>query len=132
LPSRTGGLVISFDLDIAGLFRFRPTDCYVRLQALFANHDRLRGIDSALGLNLPGLVRQAGLVEPHIVFIHPVHLRGEGKRIAEYSFFEATRVVRSGLTSDVELKRLAGALAADETIMVGESRMPSAWARKPR
>jgi len=134
--ARPGGLVICFDLDITGLFSVPATDCYVRLQALFAGHDRLRGIDGALGLNLPRLFRQVGLVEPDIAFIHPVYLRGEGKRIAEYSFFEASpHVVRSGLTTDAELKQLAAALAAvaaDETIMVAQSRMPAAWARKPR
>ena len=133
--AKPGGLIICFDLDITGLFSVPATDCYVRLQALFASHDRLRGIDGALGLNLPQLFRQVGLVEPDIAFIHPVHLRGEGKRIAEYSFFEASpHVVRSGLTTDAELKRLAAALAAvaaDDTIMVAQSRMPAAWARKP-
>jgi len=133
--ARPGGLVICFDLDITGLFSVPATECYVRLQALFASHDRLRGVDGTLGLNLPRLFRQVGLVEPDIAFIHPVYLRGEGKRIAEYSFFEASpHVVRSGLTTDAELKRLAAALAAvaaDETIMVAQSRMPAAWARKP-
>jgi len=52
------------------------------------------------------------------------------KRIAEYSFFESSpHVVRSGPTTDAELKRLAAAVAADETIMV--ARQSAAWARKP-
>jgi SAM-dependent methyltransferase len=133
--ARPGGFVICFDLDVTGLFSIPATDCYVRLQALFASHDRLRGIDSALGLNLPRLFRQVGLVEPDIAFIHPVYLRGEGKRIAEYSFFEAgSHVVKAGLISDAELDRLSAelaAVAADETVSVAQSRMPVTWARKP-
>jgi hypothetical protein len=103
--ARPGGLVICFDADITGLFSVPVTECYVRLQALLASHQRLRGIDNALGLNLPRLLRQVGLVEPEMVFIHPVYLRGEGKRLWEYSFFEASpHIVRSGLTSEAELK----------------------------
>jgi SAM-dependent methyltransferase len=133
--ARPGGLVICFDLDVTGLFSVPVTDCYVRLQALFASHDRFRGIDGALGLKLPRLFRQVGLVEPDIAFIHPVYLRGEGKRIAEYSFFEASpHVVKAGLITDAELDRLAADLAtvaADETVSVAQSRMPVTWARKP-
>jgi hypothetical protein len=44
------------------------------------------------------------------------------KRIAGHSFFESSpHVVRSGPTTDAELKRLAAAVAADETIMVARS-----------
>jgi SAM-dependent methyltransferase len=134
--TRPGGLVICFDLDLAGLFSFPATDCYMRLQELAASYDRLRGIDNALGLNLPRLFRQGGLIEPDMAFIHPVYLRGEGKRFWEYSLFEASpHLVRSGLTTDLELKRLSAAFAAvavDETISVAQARMPAAWARKPR
>src|SRR5262249_18283525 len=41
--ARPGGLVICFDLDVTGLFSMPATDCYGRLQELFASHDRLRG-----------------------------------------------------------------------------------------
>jgi hypothetical protein len=103
----------------------------VRLQVLLASHQRLRGIDNALGLNLPRLLRHVGLVEPEMLFIHSSGL-SSGRRQAPlgYSFFEASpHFVGSGLTSDAELKQLS-ALAADETISVAQARMPAAWARK--
>src|SRR5499427_6382530 len=83
--ARPGGLVICFDLDINGLFSVPATECYVRLRALVASHQPLRGIDNTLGLNLPRLLPQVGLVEPEMAFIHPVYLRGERKRLWEYS-----------------------------------------------
>jgi SAM-dependent methyltransferase len=133
--ARPGGLVICFDADLTGLFSVPATECYVRLQSLLASHLRLRGIDDALGLNLPQLLRQVGLIESDMAFIHPVYLRGEEKRLWEYSFFEASpHFVRSGLTTDAELKRLSAALAAvaaDETVSVAQARMSAAWARKP-
>jgi hypothetical protein len=121
---------------LTGLFSVPAAECYVRLQALFASYQRLRGIDNALGLNLPRLFRQVGLVAPDAAFIRPVYLRGEGKRLWEHSFLEASpHFVRSGLITDAELKQLSAALAAvalDETISVAQARMPAAWARKPR
>jgi hypothetical protein len=96
---------------------------------------RNRGIDNALGIKLPQLFLQVGLVEPDMAFIHPVYLRGEHKRLWEYSFLEASpHFLNSGLTNDAELTRLSAelaAVAADETISVAQSRMPVTWARKP-
>jgi hypothetical protein len=109
---------------------------YRRLrEALAASYQRLRGIDGALGLNLPRLFRQVGLIEPDMAFIHPVYLRGELKGLWEYSFLEASpHFIGSGLITEPELKRLSTALAAvaaDESISVAQARMPAAWARKP-
>jgi SAM-dependent methyltransferase len=133
--ARPGGLVICFDLDITGSFSVPATECYSRLRALAASDQRLRGIDDARGLNLPHLFRQVGLVEPEIAFIHPVYLRGERKRLWEYSFFEASpHFIKSGLTDEAEVKRLSAelaAVAADETVSVAQGRMPATWAHKP-
>jgi len=85
--AKPGGIVVCFDIDFTGLFSVPAAACYARVQELLATHDRLRGIDNALGLNLPRLFRQVGLVEPDTAFIHPVYLRGEQKRLLEYSFF---------------------------------------------
>src|SRR5260370_6075051 len=99
-------------------FRFRPptvTCAFKRCSQATIGSD-------ALGLNLPRLCQQVGLVEPGMAFIHPVYLRGEQKRLWEYSFFAASpHFVGSGLISDPELKRLSvelKAVAADETISV--------------
>jgi SAM-dependent methyltransferase len=133
--ARPGGLVICFDLDITGSFSVPATECYSRLRALAASDQRLRGIDDARGLNLPHLFRQVGLVEPEIAFIHPVYLRGERKRLWEYSFFEASpHFIKSGLTDEAEVKRLSAelaAVAADETVSVAQGRMPATWAHNP-
>jgi SAM-dependent methyltransferase len=132
--ARPGGLVICFDFDFSGLFSFPTTNCYERVRDLILTLDRVRGIDNLLGLKLPRLLQQVGLIDPDVAIIHPIYLRGEGKRLFEYSFFEASgHYVQSGLTSDSELKQLSAelaAVAADETISVAQSRMPVAWARK--
>jgi len=132
---KPGGVVICFDIDFSGLFSFPSAGCCSRIQELLAAHNRHRGIDNALGLGLPRMFLQVGLVKPEMAFIHPVYLRGEEKRLWEYSFFEASPwFVKSGLTSDAELNRLKAALAvvaADETMTVAQCRMPVTWGRRP-
>jgi SAM-dependent methyltransferase len=134
--ARPGGIIICFDLDITGLFSFPATDCYARVQTLIAASSQHRGTDGTLGVRLPRLFLQAGLVEPETAFIHPVYLRGEQKRLWEHSFLEASpQYVRSGLTDEAEVEQLSAELAtvaADETISVAQGRMPVTWARKPR
>ena len=134
--AQPGGVIICFDLDITGLFSFPATACYARVQELIAASGQRRGTDDTLGLKLPRLFLQAGLVEPETAFIHPVYLRGERKRLWEYSFLEASpHLLRAGLTDEVEIRRLSAELAtvaADETVSVAQGRMPVTWARKPR
>jgi len=78
---------------------------------------------------------QAGLVEPETRFIHPVYLRGDQKRLREYSFLEASlHLIDSGLATDAEVERLSvelAVVAADETVSVAQGRMPVTWGRKP-
>jgi ubiquinone/menaquinone biosynthesis C-methylase UbiE len=134
--ARPGGIIICFDIDITGLFSFPSTDCYARVQQLIAASGQHRGTDDTLGVKLPCLFLQVGLVEPEIAFVHPVFLRGEQKRLWEYTFLEASpHFVSSGLTNEAEVKRLSAELAtvaADETVSVAQARMPVTWARKPR
>jgi hypothetical protein len=102
-----------------------------RLRALFASHQQLRRIDDTLGLNLPRLFGQLGLVQTEMAFIYPVYLHGSGS-VYEYSFFEANPYfIGSGLADAAELKRVAEltAVTADETISVAQARMPAAWAQ---
>ena len=103
-----------------------------RLRALFASHQQLRRIGDTLGLNLPRLFGQLGLVQTEMAFIHPVYLHRSGS-VYEYSFFEANPYfIGSGLADAAELKRVAAELAAvtaDETISVAQARMPAAWAQ---
>jgi ubiquinone/menaquinone biosynthesis C-methylase UbiE len=134
--ARPGGLIICFDIDITGLYSFPATACYARVQELIAASGQHRGTDDTLGVKLPRLFLQAGLVQPEIAFIHPVYLRGDEKRLWEYSFLEASpHFVKAGLTNEAEVRRLCAELAtvaADETVSVAQGRMPVIWARKRR
>jgi SAM-dependent methyltransferase len=133
--AKPGGLVIAFDVDLEGLYSVPETRAYVRMRALFFARNSLRGADPRLGLKLPRMFLEAGLHTPETAIVHPIYLRGERKRLWEYSFLEAgAYTVEKGLCTQAELDALAAdlaAIAADETIAVAQGSMPVTWARKP-
>lgn len=133
---RPGGLVIVFDVDLAGLFSVPETKAYARVLELMLARNALRGCDPRLGLKLPRMFLAAGLPAPETALFHPIHLRGERKRLWEYSFLEAGAfTVEKGVCTQAELDALAvdlAAVAADETVAVALAAMPVTWARKPQ
>jgi len=133
--ARPGGLVIVFDVDIGGLFSVPETKAYARARDLFLARTASRGADGRLGLKLPRMFLEAGLGPPETALVHPIYLRGERKRLWEYSLLEAgAYTVEKGLCTQTELDALAAdlaAIAADETIAVAQATMPVTWARKP-
>jgi SAM-dependent methyltransferase len=132
---RPGGVVVCFDLDLDGLFTMPPTDCYDQLRQLYIDRRRQDGLDSALAAKVPSLMMAAGLAAPEMAFIHPVYLRGEKKRLWEFTFTEsAERTLAKKLISPNEFERLmeqVSAVARDDHIAVAQARMPVFWARKP-
>ena len=133
--ARPGGLVIAFDIDLAGIFSTPETPAFVRMREVFFARTSLRGADPRLGLKLPRMFLEAGLGAPETALVHPIHLRGERKRLWAYSLLEAgAYTVEQGICTQAELDRLAvdlAAIAADETISVAAAAMPVTWARKP-
>jgi len=100
-----------------------------------ANCSKRARSDPHTGAKLPRLFLQAGLPKPEIAIIHPIYLRGDGKRLWEYTLLEgAPYMVEKGLCTPADLDRLAAELAvvaADETIAVAQGSMPVVWARNP-
>ncbi|HEV8388785.1 MAG TPA: methyltransferase domain-containing protein [Dongiaceae bacterium] len=133
--ARPGGLVIVFDVDIEGLYSVPPTAAYARVRELVIARTGLRGSDCRLGLKLPQMFLEAGFPAPETAIVHPIYLRGERKRLWEYSFLEAgPYMLEKGLCTQAELDALAAdlaAVAADETIAIAQATMPATWARKP-
>lgn len=132
---RPGGVVLCFDIDLEGIFTLPRTDCYEQLRDIYIERRQQDGLDRALAAKLPSLMTAAGLVDPEMAFIHPVYLRGEEKRLWEFTFAEsAERTLEKQLISPAELDLLMGRVAAvgrDDRIAVAQARMPVCWARKP-
>src|SRR5262249_13083861 len=131
---KPGGVLACFDCDLTSLFSVPHTSTYARVSEILLATGIARGVDFALGLKLPRLFHSCGFAQPEIAFIQPGFLRGEEKRLWEYSFLEASpATVAAGITSQNEVRSLAAELeqiARDETILVAQTRMPVAWARR--
>jgi SAM-dependent methyltransferase len=133
--ARPGGLVIAFDCDLDGLRSVPQTPAYARALELFMTRAAVRGSDPCLGFKLPRMFLEAGLPKPEVAVIHPIYLRGEAKRLWEYTLLEGSSyMVEKGICTQAELDALAvdlAAVATDETIAVAQGSMPVIWARKP-
>ena len=133
---RPGGVVVCFDLDLDGLFTMPQTDCYDQLRELYIERRQQDGLDKTLSAKLPSLMIAAGLAAPEMAFIHPVYLRGEKKRLWEFTFAEsAERTLAKKLISPSEFELLmeqVSAVAGDDNVAVAQARMPVCWARKPK
>jgi ubiquinone/menaquinone biosynthesis C-methylase UbiE len=131
---KPGGALACFDADLTSLFSVPHSKSYARISEIFIATGHARGVDYALGLKLPKLLLSCGFTEPEVAFIQPAYLRGEEKRLWEYSFLEAApAMITAGMTSQDEVATLAAELAQiaqDESIFVAQARMPAAWARK--
>jgi ubiquinone/menaquinone biosynthesis C-methylase UbiE len=131
---KPGGALACFDADLTSLFSVPPSKAYARVSEIFMATGIARGVDYALGLKLPRLFQSCGLAQPEIAFIQPAYLRGEEKRLWEFSFLEASpAMIAAGMTSRDEVSALATELekiARDETVLVAQSRMPVVWARR--
>jgi hypothetical protein len=131
---KPGGALACFDADLTSLFSVPPSNAYARVSEIFMATGIARGVDYALGLKLPRLFQSCGFAEPEIAFIQPAYLRGEEKRLWEFSFLEASpAMIAAGTTSRDEVSALATELekiARDETVLVAQSRMPVVWARR--
>ncbi|MGH6894279.1 MAG: class I SAM-dependent methyltransferase [Dongiaceae bacterium] len=132
--AKPGGLVIASDIDVSGLASVPSIPAYERMREMFRMRGQRRGTDPTIGPKLPRMFLEAGLVSPEIAIIHPIYLRGERKRLWEYTLFESSQfMIEYGVCDQAELDRLAielAAVAADETIAVAQAPMSIAWARK--
>ena len=79
--AKPGGLFVVFDMDINGLYSVPPTPCYARLRDMIREIGKARGRDYEIGIKLPVMFRNAGLLQPDLALIHPIYLHGEEKRL---------------------------------------------------
>lgn len=75
-----------------------------------------------------------GFTTPEVALAQPAIVRGETKRLMEWSITEgAPNLIAAGLTTQEEINQiLVGikALAEDETTVFGISRVTQVWAKK--
>jgi SAM-dependent methyltransferase len=122
-----GGVLVCEDIERDALFAEPPQEVYQqevgRVRAIASK----RGVAANMGRKLPGMLMTLGLADIEVNLHQPVFLRGEGKRLWEYSVAEsAASLVEQGFSTAAELRRILEQMArvnADESVLVGLPRM---------
>lgn len=132
---RPGGLLVCEDIDMATLHTDPPSRSYERFVELAVAFGQQRGADYRLGCRLHRLFRDVGIPHPNLEYAQPAYLRGEVKRLWEYTFLEASpAMIDAGLSSKAEVAQLAielDAIGRDDTTLVAQVRLIAVWGRKP-
>jgi hypothetical protein len=134
-PGRPGGVVILEDIDYDGVFCRPVSPAFERYRSIFMTLVRQRGGDPTIGPWLVGLLRGAGLGDPELRVVQPVHYRGEGK-LGNYITMVniADRAVADGLLAGQEAEGLLTELLTvteDEDTVMGWPRIFQVAARRP-
>jgi 2-polyprenyl-3-methyl-5-hydroxy-6-metoxy-1,4-benzoquinol methylase len=77
---RPGGKVACEELIGPQAFSSPTTLAYARLSAIVTEFGKDRGVDYAIGLRLPHLIKTAGFESPQARFVQPAYFSGEEKR----------------------------------------------------
>ena len=127
------GILVCEDHDDGGIFSEPQTRAYERLVEISEAVNRIRGLDSYIGLKLPRLVREAGFGRPEVVVKQIAELRGPHKLFWEITLREAApAILAAGVATQEELDTVCGeirAIAEDETTLVMLARVTQIWAR---
>jgi|SRR5579862_1017859 len=130
---KPGGVLVCEDHDDGGIFTEPQTRAYRRLVEISDAVNRARGLDSYLGLKLPGLFRAAGFARPNVRFNQLAFLRGEEKRFWEITLREAApAILAAGASTPDEIESICKemqTIANDENILLMLARVTQVWAR---
>jgi SAM-dependent methyltransferase len=110
---RPGGALVCQDMDLLSLIN-EPANCACRrsVELSLALAD-IRGVDYCFGARLEDSAREAGFEALQATAEQPWFLRGEGKRLWEYTFLEAApAMVDADLVRQREVDQLAAELAS--------------------
>jgi SAM-dependent methyltransferase len=134
--TRPGGVVALHEAD-SSTQRIEPAHpAQDRLLELLAQYGALNGIDRSIGLRVPRMLREAGLVDVRVTPMVHVYPPGHGRRGLLLDFAENARgrMLEKRLATERELDDLLGALRRhldDPGTLVVSSLFLQAWGRKP-
>jgi ubiquinone/menaquinone biosynthesis C-methylase UbiE len=132
---KPGGILACEDGDFTRPFCEPPSPAFDRCFELYRALGVTRGADFRLGPKLYGMFLDAGFPAPEVRLVQPVIVRGEAKRLPEWTLEEAIpALLEAGLAPREEIERvLAGmrVLADDERVLFGMAQMTQVWGRKP-
>ena len=132
---RPGGMVVVEDVNFAGCFTEPECPAYDRWVNWFSVAVHRTGGDLDIGPRLPGLLREAGLIDVGVRVAQPVYTDGPEKQLQQLSMEKVRAAILSaGLVDAHEYDAAHSELKAftdDPTTVVASPRMIQAWGRKP-
>ena len=131
---KPSGILAVEDGDFTSPWCYPPLPAFDRAFELYRALGETRGQRFLLGRELYRLVLEAGFRDSQVSLAQPVFVRGDAKRLPEWTLSECKpAMLHSSLATEEEIDRLAAELrdyAADESTLIAMARMTQVWARK--
>jgi SAM-dependent methyltransferase len=134
--TRLGGTVVAEDIDFSGRFCYPLNVAFQRYLDLYVQVARHKGGDPHIGMKLAEMFLAAGLEDVQVQLIQPVHLQGEGKKIAQVTMERiGDAVVSSGFATQAEVDATVAEIAAFTTradTLLSYPRIFQVWGTRTR
>jgi SAM-dependent methyltransferase len=132
---RSGGIVALHEPDSTTQRCDPPHPAQTRLLQLLNTYAEMNGIDRSIGLRVPRILRELGLVDVRTNALVHVYPPAHGRRLLLLEFVEnaRSRILDKELIGEVELNELTAALKRhleDPRTLVVSSLFIQAWGRK--
>jgi SAM-dependent methyltransferase len=133
---RPGGVVALHEPDATTQRYDPPLPAQARLLQVLNTYAEMNGIDRTIGLKIPRLLKEAGLVDVRVnSFVH-IYPPGHGRRALLLEFVEnaRSRILETNLIEEIEFNELTAALKnhlEDPETLVLSSVFIQAWGHIP-
>lgn len=131
---RPGGVLVCEDGDFTRPFCEPPSPAFDRTFELYRLIGARRGLDFRIGPKLYRMFLEAGFSAPEVTLAQPVFVRGDAKRLPEWTLTEsAPSLIEAGLATAEEIEAVAAqmkTLAEDPTTLFGMAEMTQVWGIK--
>jgi SAM-dependent methyltransferase len=131
---KPGGILVCEDHDDGGIFTVPQIHAYQRLVEISGALNQSKGLDSAIGLKLPSLLRACGFAGTNVWVQQHAFLRGEERRFWELTLREAAPAVfAAGVATPEELESICAemrSIAEDESVLLLLARVTQVWVSK--
>jgi ubiquinone/menaquinone biosynthesis C-methylase UbiE len=131
---KPGGVVVCHEIHLSGLVTSPACKHHERSLQIGRELGDAIGVNYDFGIELPRALLEAGFQAPAVRMETPVYLKGEKKRLWEWTFVEASpKIVSSGVASAEEIETVVAGMAStrgDERALVAQWPMVGAWAVK--
>ncbi len=133
---RPGGAIALHEPDSTTQRCDPPLAAQTRLLQLLNTYAELKGIDRSIGLRVPRMVRELGLIDVRVNPLVHVYPPGHGRRMLLLEFVEnaRNRILEREMIAEAELDELTAALKRhleNPSTLVVSSLFLQTWGRMP-